>query len=213
MDTDSQPVNQDEIKKEDPSDKLTPEHPRFKDVLNRAKIAEEKTAILEQQMADLQRQISERQERTGEEEFTQEEIAAYNKIQKLNKQAGFVTKEEIENERKIEKAAAQMTELEKVHDGSDGLPKFDSVEVQLHAKRYGISDLEKAYNDLHYEARVQHELKHRNNVQVPQSEKPAGGGERQIGNTKLTGKDIENMTDAEYEQNREKILNGMKPSR
>lgn len=222
MSDNNQLVNEEEIKKQnseelnDPSDKLTPEHPRFKEVLKRAKEAEEKATVMEQKLQELEAKINKRQTETGEMDLTADERIAYEKIKVLNKEAGFLTKEEWESNKRVEQKTAEISRLRGVYNGEGkvhDLPKFDPIETEIYAKENGISNLEVAFREMHREAFIQHEIKLRQTpeIEVPQSEKPGGGGERQIGNTKLTGNDISKMTDEEYEENRIKILGSMKP--
>lgn len=201
---------QEEIKKPDASDQLTPEHPRFKDVYNRMKTAEDKAESLQTQFDELSAKINTRTQETGDEELTAEDLANLDRIDKeLRRRKGYVTREDLDAEKRTD----NLKEGAKVHDGSDGLPKWDSVEVVAYAKAHGFGEnYDAAYNDMHYDARVQVEAeKKAKNPTPPSSERPGGGGREEL-ESDLTAEDIANMTDEEYEKNRTKILSGMKTS-
>lgn len=81
---------------QDPSDKMTPDHPRFKEVYNEAKESKAKVTQLESELAELRQKISERQVATGDSEFTEEEEKALERIEKGLAKRGFVKKEELD---------------------------------------------------------------------------------------------------------------------
>lgn len=190
----------------DPSDKLTPEHPRFKEVLERAKSAEGKVEELQRQLDEISQRVDQRYQDTGDDELTADEIAWLNRVDRGLKAKGYVTQEELRAERK----AMEYEKLSGKYNGSNGLPKFDVAEVEAHAKRNGFSNLEKAYKDLHFDAFVQVEAK-RTTPNPPSSERP-GGGDRDVRSTEFTPEAIAAMDDITYERNREKILASIKSS-
>jgi len=102
--------------------------------------------------------------------------------------------------------------LSQKYSGKDGYPKFDSEEVNAYAKKNGFgNNYEAAYNDLHRDAIIRVEAKKLNqDPKVPTSESPASQGERSITQEGLTPEQVANMSDEEYEKNREKILQGLK---
>jgi len=202
------------VSNDDPSDKLTPEHPRFKQVLERAKEAEEKAEHLEQKMKDLEAKVNERQEETGDRNLTADERAAVDLIEKELRNRKYLTQEDLDKRESINRRESEYVRLKGKHDGSDGYPKFDSEEVTLYAKVNGFGDnFEAAYNDMHRDAIVQVEAKKiaKGNVNVPNSEKPTGG-EINIPNTELTPGEISTMSDEDYEKKRAEILKGIKTS-
>lgn len=206
--TDAPLQSEQEQVKQDPSDRLTPDHPRFKEVLERAKTAEGKVEDLQNQLNELKDQISTRQESTGDEDLTVEEERALEKIDKQLRSRGYITKDELV----VEKRAQEYSRLSDKYSGSNGLPKFDPVEVQSHAKKYGFDNLEKAYKDLHFDAFVQLEAKKNSNSINPPSSERAGGGDREPAKSEFSPEDIASMSDADYEKNRDKILSSMKTS-
>lgn len=196
---------------EDPSDKLTPEHPRFKEVLNRAKTAEEKAAELEQRLAQLEeeRDSKSNNDYSDDEELTEAERVSLEKIQRNLAKRGFVTEDSL----RVKERAENLTKLAEVHNGKDGLPKFNSVEVVAYAKQKGFGEnYEAAYKDLHFDAIVEaNALKRANANQAPTSEKPSGGGATGTGTKRFTRQDISNMSTAEYLKYRDSLKAAIKP--
>lgn len=201
-----QPDTQDQ--EEDPSDKLTPDHPRFKDVLTRAKTAEEKAANLELQIAELREKIETRQERTGDDELTPEEQASMDKIKRQLTKEGFVTNSDL----RVTQNADNLRRLGDKYNGKNGLPAFDSAEIVAYAKRNGFGDnYEAAYKEMHFDAIVEKEARDRSKApNAPSIEKPTGSAETP-GKKRFTQKDIANMSDEEYEQYRAGMLTAIKP--
>lgn len=191
---------------EEASDKLTPDHPRFKQVLDRAKTAEEKAEALERRLSELEGQVSQRQQATGDETLTAEEEIALNRVSKLLEKQGFARRADVEANERITKRALQLDKLEGRYDGSNGYPKFDPVEVVEYARRNGYSDqdLDKAYKNLHMDAIIAVEARKRSAPQPTESEKPSGSS-RQL-TPQLTVEDIPNLSDQDYEKNRSTIL-------
>lgn len=197
--------------KEDPSDKLTPDHPRFKEVLNRAKSAEEKQTQLEQELNELKKQVSARQEKTGEDDFTDEELRALERIEKGLSKRGFVRSADLQNESFQLRLERDFQRMNEKYDGSNGLPKFVADEVFAFAKRNGMeNNLESAYKLMHYDTIIDVEAKKRSQgPQPPTSEKPKSG-DRSGSATEMSPTDISEMSDVEWEQKREKILQSLK---
>lgn len=190
----------------DPSDQLTPEHPRFKEVVAEKNQLREEIGELKAEMQRLQERVSERQETQDDDSLTREEELALERIDKNLRQRGYVTKNDLEADKEGEK----LTSLQGKYNGSDGLPKFVPDEVVIHAKKNGYGrNYEAAYKDMHFDAIVQ-VAQRRPNLQVPDSEKPTGG-ERKPATGEFTKEDIAKMSDAEYEANREKILSTVRP--
>lgn len=198
-------------KQEDPSDKLTPDHPRFKEVLSRAKTAEEKQAQLERELAELKQQFTARQEKTGDDEFSEEEIKALERIEKGLAKRGFVKKDDLSSESFQIRLERDLDRLNEKYDGSNGMPKFVADEVYAFAKKRGLEkDLESAYKLMNYDALVEHEAKKRSQGYTPPtSERPTASSRNGI-STELSPTDIASMSDAEWEANREKILRGLR---
>lgn len=211
--SDEQVITAEEQKQDtqDASDKMTPEHPRFKEVLNRAKTAEEKTTQLEQELEALRQQVQERQANTGEKEFTDEEERALAKIEKGLASRGFVKKQDLDSETyqiRLEKELDRMTEK---YDGSNGLAKFVADEVYAYAKKNGMEkNLEGAYKLMNYEANLEAEARRRSQgATPPRSERPTSQ-ERIAANVDLTTSDVKNMSGEEWEKVRDKVLNGLR---
>ena len=199
-----------ELDKSDPSDKLTPDHPRFKDVLEDNRQKAERIEALERQMSDLKETIEQRQRATGDDEYTPEERASLDRIERGLKQRAFVTKEDLESDLRVQRRALEIDKLSDRYSGGNGYPKFISEDVVTYAKAKGYGDnLEAAYKDMHFEAILQTESKKQREINPPQSEKPTGTERALEGDIR---EEVSKMSPAEYEKNREKILAGMKNS-
>lgn len=198
-------------KQEDPSDKLTPDHPRFKEVLSRAKTAEEKQAQLEQELAELKQQVTARQERTGEDDFTDEEIKALERIEKGLAKRGFVRKDDLQTESFQIRLERDFDRLNEKYDGSNGMPKFVADEVYAFAKKRGLErDLESAYKLMNYDSIIEVEAKKRSQGYTPPtSEKPTSSNRNGV-SSEVSPTDIASMSDAEWEAKREQVLRGLK---
>lgn len=201
----------DQVKAEDPSDKMTPDHPRFKQVLERAKQAEDKATYLQQQIEDIRQDI--RSGRSNDDDdLSSEEKAALERINSNLRKNGFLTKDEaremVTRELNSERRANEYRRLEGNYSGKDGYPKFDSVDVQSFADERGYSNLEEAYFGLHRQAIIEVEARKRANMIVPSSEKPANS-DRSI-DSQINAQDVSQMSDEDYEKNRSKILAAMK---
>lgn len=203
-DTNPNDSNQDQDKGEDPSDKLTPDHPRFKDVLSRAKSAEEKAEQLEEELRELREKREEAN--LGGDELTPEEQASLEKIEKNLAKRGFIRQDDL----RVQRNADALRDLGKVYDGKNGLPKFDRAEVVAYAKSKGFGDnYEAAYKDMHFDAIVEQRAS-KVVSKPPLTEKPSGGADSSS-TKKFTRADIANMSDQEYEKYREGLLNAIKP--
>lgn len=197
--------------KEDPSDKLTPDHPRFKDVLTRAKSAEEKAAELEARLLELETNSHKNTTRDSEddEELSEEELRSLIKIERELSKRGFVTQDSL----RVEKNASTLRKLGEKYDGKAGLPKFDRTEVVAYAKSKGFGDnYEAAYRDMHYDTILEQEaLKRAKAPTAPLTEKPTAGAENS-GKKRFTREDIGKMNDEEYAKYRSGLLAAIKPS-
>lgn len=187
----------------DPSDKLTPEHPRFKEVVARVHERDEQINELNQKVQELESRIQQKQDE-GEE--TDVEEAALRKIERRMEQK-FAKKEDLSADRQ----ALQFERLSEKYNGSNGYPKFVPVDVVSYAKRNGFgNNIEAAYKQMHFDTIVNVEAGRKGQINVPTSEKPTGGERQQEGST-LTPQDIAEMSDEEYEKNRDKILQAARP--
>lgn len=206
-------ANNDPVKK-DPSDNLTPEHPRFKQVIEKTHEQAAEIEELRTQLEEMKQSISDRQTQTNEDELTAEEEASLNRIErKLKERKAFVSPDEL----RVQQRAGIYTKLEEKYNGSDDLPKFNKTDVVAYAKENGFnadteSGLAAAYRDMHFDAIVQKASKGQNGITPPDSEQPTGQ-ERKIPNTDMTPEQIAMMNDSDYEKNRENILAALKPKR
>lgn len=212
--SDEQQVNTAEEQKtegQDPSEKMTPDHPRFKEVYNEAKESKAKVTQLETELAELRQQVSSRQEKTGDSEFTDEEEKALERIEKGLAKRGFVKKEELHAESFQLRLEKEFQRLNEKYDGKDGEPKFVADEVFAYAKRKGMqNDLEGAYRLMNYDTLIDVEIRKRaKGLQPPTSERPTSGT-KVAANLNVTTEDIANMSDVEWEAQREKILQGLR---
>lgn len=207
-DSEEQEASQDQEEKEDPSDKLTPDHPRFKTVLEERNQFRAQTEELRNEIDKLKQNASNRQLATGDDELTPEEVSSLNKIKRELAKDGFVTKTDLQ----VNQNAQSLKELSSSHNGRDGLPKFEAVDVVAYAKKNGFNDnYEAAYKDMHFDTIVEHNAKARaKSLNSPSSEKPSGGAENS-GGKRFTESDIANMSDTEYEKYRTGLLTAIKP--
>ena len=206
------PLQSDQNKEaEDPSDKLTPEHPRFKQVIEKLHNAETENADLKTRLDNLESVVSERQVRTGEEGFTEEEQVALIKIENELLKRGFAKKEDVEQTTRVNQRAQTLEKLTAKYGGDSEYPKFDNADVVEHAKKNGFGEnYEAAYFDLHRQGIIEIEARKLANMpETIQSEKPTGGA-RHAPQGELTVEQIQNMSDEEYEQKRGQILAGIK---
>ena len=200
---------QEEVKK-DPSEALTPDHPRFKQVLGENKELKNEINELRDQLKSIETSIAARQQETGSTVLTAEEEAQMSQVDKLLKQRGYVKQDDLTAAERVNRRAFQMDKLTDKYNGSNGYPKFDAGEVIAHARANGFSDdqLEKAYKDLHYDAIVKLEATKISKAQVPDSEKPTGT-DKQF-ESQFTTSHIAKMSDSEWEKNRTTILSRLK---
>lgn len=210
-----QPDQKEGVEKEqtkDPSDNLTPEHPRFKEVIEKLHRKDDEVESLKAELEELKQSVSTRQTEDGTDTLLPDERAAMEKIREQLRRSGeFVTKEELDNERRTTQMASEMARLSKEFDGTNGYPKFDRQEVLAYAKSKGFgNNLEDAYYSLHRPAIIQVEAKKIGRVDVPDSERPTASDKKSPGALEVTSQDIANMSDAEYERNRAKILSSIK---
>lgn len=193
----------------DPADKLTPEHPRFKQVLEERNEYKKTTEELKAELSELKELVLARQTETNSSEFTSDELAAIEKIDKALKSRGYLTKDVLDATNSQQKTAMQLEKMENKYDGSNGYPKFDPSEVLAYSRKKGISDLEDAYFSLHRQAIIQVEAK-RESPQVPTSEKPTKADKPSpLG--EISPQDLKEMSLGEWEQKRERILASLKP--
>lgn len=198
QDNDSLENKQDQENNTDPSEQLTPDHPRFKQVI-------EERNELREKLTALEAQVQERQTRTGDDTTTPEEQEAYEKIEKEMKKRGFVS-ESILNRQN------ELARLETARNGADGTPKFVAIDVIEFAKKQGYGEnYEAAYNAMHHDALVQVEARrYAQERGVPISEPPTGG-EKSSPLKQFTPEEIANMPPEEYEKHRSELLTAIKP--
>lgn len=198
--------------KEDPSDKLTPEHPRFKKVIEDLHSAKEQNEDLKRQLDELKAKVDQRQEQEHTDTVTDDEQKALDKIDRELKRRGYLTKAEQEEHDRIERRASQLTALSSEFNGKNGLPKFIPDEVVAFAKANGFGEnYRAAYREMHFDAIVQLQSKGGGSGNRPPGSEPPNGGERNAPKLDITSDDIARMSDEEYEKNREKILKAIKP--
>jgi predicted RNase H-like nuclease (RuvC/YqgF family) len=194
----------------DPSGKLTPEHPRFKQVLEERNTLRESLTELKEELASLKESINSRQTREDSDELTPDEISALEKIDRQMKARGYVTKEQLESTTRQQKNALELEKLETKFDGQNGYPRFDSVEVMEFARKRGINNFEDAYYLLHKPAIIQVEAKKSMaGFTPPTSEKP-GRSEKQSPAGEFTRDSISEMSVEDYMKNRDKIHNSLR---
>ena len=202
LELDTEQTNIETEGQKDPSDNLTPDHPRFKDVIAKNHDLERVVETMRTEMDELRQSISSKQDQG---ENTDEDERALQIIEK-RLSSKFATKDDLNSDRQ----AIQFDRLSEKYSGSNGYPKFVPVDVVAHAKKNGFSNYEKAYRDMHFDTIVSIEAAKKGTVTVPTSEKPAGG-ERQQESSTISPQDIAQMSDEEYEKNRDQILTALRP--
>lgn len=196
------------------SDKLTPDHPRFKEVNQRMKDAEERAARLETQIAELKSMREEyealrdsKQNSQGDEFTSDEEKALDRIILGLKKREVLVTKEELQEQERIKQRAETQKTLQNEYNGKNGYPKFDVVDVTEYAKKNGFGDnLRAAYKDMHYSAILKIEASRmRDGGSETIDSEQALPQERRVAG-ELTPEDIGKMSASEWKKNEAKIM-------
>ena len=196
--------------RKDPSDNLTPDHPRFKDVIAKNHDLNIQMETLKQQLEELKQNINTRQEATGDDEFTVDEEKALDKIYAgLRAKKGVLTEADL----RVEKRANEYGRLVGKYDGSNGLPKFVALDIEAHAKKNGYGEnYEAAYKDLHHDAIVQAEAKKLTTPPPSPTQIEKGRGDREVRVASFTPEDIAKMSDEDYEKNRAAIHAAMRNS-
>lgn len=213
IDAPLQPNQEENKDKQDPSDNLTPEHPRFKQVIAENHDLKESVDMFKVELEELKTSIAKRQEKPGEEEeWTDDERAAYAKITRGLKKDGYITKNEYDEDQRVNRTAAAYEKLSGKYDGKNGYPKFVPVDVQKYAQEHGIGNLEAAYKEMHWQAIVQVEAKKLNEGPTPPTSEKPGNAEHKIAGTEKTREDIAIMSDEEWAKNEEKIMKNFKAS-
>lgn len=184
--------------KNDPSDRLTPDHPRFKQVLERAKAAEGRVEEMERKLEQLQNSL----QKNETSEYTDDQMEAIETIDRALKSRGYMTQDEFKELQRVQERQSMLTRLNDKYDGSNGLPKFEIDDVVAHAKSNGYgANYEAAYRDLHFDAFVQRAA--RKSIDPPKTEKP-GSKEREV-SPGLTMNKINEMSLSEYSKHRAEI--------
>lgn len=203
-----------DTKPKEPADNLTPDHPRFQQVIKEKNDLKKEVEDLKEELEEVKESISARQERTGDEELTEEEKESLLKIDKELKKRGYVTKDQLEENQRIDRMANAFAYLSDQHDGTDGYPKFVAEDVGAYAEEHGYPlsrpGFEAAYRAMHFDAIVKVEAGKANAPTPPSSEKPTGA-ERQV-TGEFTPEQIANMSDEEFAKNEEKIMSTFKKS-
>lgn len=199
----------------DPSDRLTPDHPRFKEVIAKNHELEETIKSLNEKMEALQADITDRQSSSNSDELTVDEEAALERIAAgLARKGKIVTPDQLSSERR----AYQYERLSERHNGSDGYPKFVPTDVETFARKNGLqtANLEDVYYIMNRTAIAQVDArKMSNSLTAPASEKPTPAEDTKPASDQkiLTAEDIAKMTDDEYEQYRDSIHRSFKANK
>lgn len=130
-------------------------------------------------------------------------------VERLKEMGGFVTQKDLQ-------AYQDRLYLEQTHErmkvkypGDEDMPAYDPVEIEDHMRRTGNYNPEAAYKDLYDKERIQKAKKEAlKQAQAPYSEtpgKPAVKGKESRKGV-ITRDSIAQMSDEEYEANRDRIL-------
>jgi hypothetical protein len=200
---------------QDPSDALTPDHPRFKDVIRENHDLKSSVETLQSQLKDLEARIDTRQEESGDDNLTSDEKEALEKIDRQLKQKGYLTRAEFQQEQRTSQLANDFSYLADRIDGTDGNPKFVPEDVAVYAEENDFplsrKGLVAAYKEMHSDTIISNEAKKlAGKPTPPDSERPTGR-DHQMG-TEFTPEKIAEMSPEEYEKHRTKILASFKNS-
>ena len=176
------------------------------EALEKMSVMEEKVSEIDSLKEEIEKLKSSK--KSEGESFTEEETGALKKI-KTGIKDEFMTREEFEEQKRIEQRESKIRTLSDKYKKGSGYPEFKADEILVYAKKNDFgSNLEAAYRDMHWEAIKQVLSKSGSEVEVPDSEKPTGGD--RVKGTSVTTTQIANMDESEYEKNRGDIMTKFK---
>jgi hypothetical protein len=140
---------------------------------------------------------------------------AANALDPYLRQKGFLTREQLEEEKQAESYANEMKDLTKKFDGKDGRPTFDAYEVSEFGKKNRIFNLEVAYKTMHEKELIDWNMKQGDKSEAPETEKSGSSGIKQTGNTSILTRESLKVRLAKpdgrewWEKNRDKVFAAM----
>ena len=150
-----------------------------------------------QRLKEMERETVNKPEPVEEQAMDETQKA---QLRKVIQEAGFVTKEEIEQKvQQDERARAirsERTELEGKYKGEDGKPKFEYEDVLRFAVDNGMPNLDLAYRELNHDKLLDWEISQRTTAKPPYSEKPGASTPKE---GMLGSKDYDKMSVEELE--------------
>lgn len=191
-------------------DKVIEQREKALEELNSLKEKVETIDALKEEIENLKQSVTRKDD--ANDTFTKEEEDALSRIDKGLRSRGYLTKEEFEEQRRIEFRNSEINRLSSKYVKGSGYPEFKPEEVLVYAKKRGFGDnLESAYRDMHWEAITQMIAKKGiSEIEPPDSEKPIGGDRQKA--TGLSTSEIAEMDINEYEKSRNDIMTKFRKS-
>jgi len=110
-------------------------------------------------------------EQVGSTQMTAEQHQAIDNLRKF----GIITKDDLQEMQDQLVLDNEYARLELIHDGANGAPRFDRVEVEDYMRKTGIYNPEKAYDDMYRDEMFDLRMKHGGRkTEEPYSERPTG---------------------------------------
>lgn len=140
---------------------------------------------------------------------------AIEKLDPYLRKHGYLTREQLEEEKSAEAYASEMKSLTDKYSGKDGRPAFDAYEVSEYGKKNRIFNLEVAYEQLHKKELTDWSMKQTPDEDAPETEKFGSSGIKETGNTSVLtrealAKKLASQGGKEWwEKNREKVIAAM----
>jgi hypothetical protein len=115
---------------------------------------------------------------------------AISKLEPYLRKKGFLTKDQLDEEKSANAYAEEMKDLAGKYDGKDGRPVFDAYEVSDFGKKNRIYNLEVAYEQMHKKELLDWTMKKGGNeTDTPETEKGGTSGYQETGNTSLLSRE------------------------
>lgn len=141
---------------------------------------------------------------------------AISKIEPLLRRRGFMTKDQLEEEKSASAYAEEMKTLSQKYDGKDGRPVFDAYEVSDFGKKNRIYNLEVAYEKMHQKELLDWSMKKSpDDDSTPETEKGGTSTIKDTGNTSILSREslAKRLTQPDgkewWAKNREKVIRAM----
>lgn len=140
---------------------------------------------------------------------------AISKIEPLLRKRGFLTKDQVEEEKTASAYAEEMKSLSTKFDGKDGRPVFDAYEVSEFGKRNRIYNLEVAYEQMNKKELLDWSMKKGGTANDSIETEKGSSSYKETGNTPILSKEaLANKLNSPggkewWEKNRDKVFSAM----